>query len=44
MKELVALLLRHGTGLDFGNVLLEQIGFPQVALLPADREIVLYCT
>jgi membrane protein DedA with SNARE-associated domain len=28
VKELVALLLRHGTGLVFGNVLLEQIGFP----------------
>lgn len=28
MKEHVALLLRHGTGLVFGNVLLEQIGLP----------------
>jgi membrane protein DedA with SNARE-associated domain len=32
MKELVALLLRHGTTLVFGNVLLEQIGLPVPAL------------
>lgn len=28
MRDLVALLLRHGTSLVFGNVLLEQLGLP----------------
>lgn len=28
MKDLVSLLLRHGTSLVFGNVLLEQLGLP----------------